>query len=471
MQIIPNTPYKTESKAENRVFDKLRESFVNSNNYLAFHSLNLTKHKTKKFGEADFVILCEFGIFVLEVKGGRISSDDGAWYTINRHNETYKIQDPFRQAEGALHAIKDEIKNSNIFFRLEVPIGYGVIFPDVEWTQIGSEWDLDIICDSKKFRNFEAWLKKLFYYWGKKPRNNNNLTVDNIQSLKQFLRPNFELIEPLYVKLENLKDTAVTLTEDQYRYLDIVEVNKQVLCSGGAGTGKTFLAAELARRMENAGKSVVLVCKSNWLRRYLETRIQNEYVTIATINSVKMEMKRSGVDKYNVLIIDEGQDLFGFDEMELLDEILEGGLDEGEWYIFHDVNNQHGLFIDTKMEVLDFLESFRPAKVPLVTNCRNSGSIIKKVQKSLNMEMGNTGTGSGPEVHETIDKENNGNALKNEIKNLLKLGATPGSITILSPLSYEKSSVSLLFDNMKRDIIKLDDYSVRSFPIQEISFS
>jgi len=72
MTIIPNKPYETNSKAENRVFDKLREAFVNNPKYLAFHSLNLTKHKTKKFGEADFVIVCEYGVFVFEVKGGRI---------------------------------------------------------------------------------------------------------------------------------------------------------------------------------------------------------------------------------------------------------------------------------------------------------------------------------------------------------------------------------------------------------------
>ncbi len=47
MQIVPNKPYPTNSKAEKRVFDKISESFVNNNNYIAFHSLNLTQHQTK----------------------------------------------------------------------------------------------------------------------------------------------------------------------------------------------------------------------------------------------------------------------------------------------------------------------------------------------------------------------------------------------------------------------------------------
>jgi superfamily I DNA and RNA helicase len=67
--------------------------------------------------------------------------------------------------------------------------------------------------------------------------------------------------------------------------------------------------------------------------------------------------------------------------------------------------------------------------------------------------------------------EKSGNILKEEIDNMLKGGVSPSSITILSPLSYEKSSISLLPKKMKKNIIKLDDFSVRSFPVPSISFS
>ena len=471
MTIIPSKPYETNSKAEYRVFDKLREAFVNDPKYLAFHSLNLTKHKTKKFGEADFVLVCEYGVFVLEVKGGRIGAENGEWYTINRYNEQFRIQDPFKQAEGALHAIKDEIQGSHLFSYLNLPIGYGVIFPNIEWKQQGSEWDLYTICDSRKFKNFEGWLKNFFNYWSSKARNNKQLSIDDIKALKQYLRPNFELLEPLHVKLTNIEERVVKLTEDQYRYLDIVTANTKVLCSGGAGTGKTFLAAELAKRFASDEKNTLLVCKSNWLRRYLETRIQNEFVTVSTINSLKVDMRRSGIDSYDILIVDEGQDLFDFDDIELLDKVVDGGLENGEWYIFHDVNNQSGLFIDTKIEILELLESYNPAKIPLVTNCRNSEQILKKVQDTLALDMGTKGTGIGPKVHELIDTKNNGSVLNQEIKDMLQGGISPSSITILSPFSYEESTVSLLPEKMKRNIVKLDDYSVRSLPIAEISFS
>ena len=55
-------------------------------------------------------------------------------------------------------------------------------------------------------------------------------------------------------------------------------------------------------------------------------------------------MRRSGTDGYDVLIVDEGQDLFNIDDIAVLDSMMNGGLQNGEWYIFHDINNQSGLF-------------------------------------------------------------------------------------------------------------------------------
>ncbi len=54
---------------------------------------------------------------------------------------------------------------------------------------------------------------------------------------------------------------------------------------------------------------------------------------------------------------------------------------------------------------------------------------------------------------------------------MLKSGISPSSITILSPLPYEQSTISKLSEKLKRTITKLDDFSVRSLPVQEMSFS
>jgi len=472
MDIIPRHPYKTDSRAEYRLFKKLEEAFYNDHSYVAFHSLNLTHHKTKRFGEADFVILCKYGIFVLEVKGGGISYNEGNWFTINRPKQEFKIQDPFRQAEGAVHALDKRIKE-HFSSWYSIPIGYGVVFPDVPWNTTGSEWASQIVCDEHKFRNIESWLTKFFRYWKEKNHKRKELSIEQIKELKAFIRPDFELIESLRSRIDKSSEQAVVLTEDQYKYLDIVASNKRVLCSGGAGTGKTFLGAELARRLANEDSQVVFVCKSSWLRYYLQSHIVNEFVTISTIDSITIDRKRAGIDKYDILIVDEGQDLFDFESIEQLENNLKGGLEQGEWYFFHDVNNQAGLFIDTQSEVLDFLDSYSPAKIPLTTNCRNTLPIINTIKNELSLDMGSKGTGYGPEVEflSEDDEANPAAQLNIKINEIIKSGVSSKSITILSPLAYSRSSLRFLPEKLRKQIIELDDYSIRNFPIQNISFA
>ena len=472
MEIIPHQPYKTDSRAEYRLFKKLEEAFYNDHSYIAFHSLNLTHHKTKRFAEADFVILSQYGIFVLEVKGGGVSYKQGDWFTISRAKQKFKIQDPFRQAEGAIHALDKKIKE--YFPSLyAIPIGYGVVFPDVPWHITGSEWASQIVCDEYKFRNIESWLTNFFRYWEEKNHQRKKLSIEQIKALKAFIRPDFELVESLRSCIDKSSEQAVVLTEDQYKYLDIVASNKRVLCSGGAGTGKTFLAAELARRLANEDKHVALVCKSSWLRYYLQSQIVNEFVTISTIDSITVDRKRSGVDYYDILIVDEGQDLFNIKSIEQLDNNLKGGLAHGEWYFFHDVNNQAGLFIEMQSEVLDLLDGYLPAKIPLSTNCRNTLPIINTIKNKLSVDMGSTGTGFGPEV-EFINEEDDTNPaaqLNIKINEMINSGIPAKSITILSPLAYRDSNLRFLPEGLRQQIIELDDYSICHFPIQTISFA
>ncbi|BHH85831.1 nuclease-related domain-containing DEAD/DEAH box helicase [Desulforhopalus sp. 52FAK] len=476
MQIIPSTPYQNGSSAESKVFYRIRNCFVSDNSHTAFHSLNLTRHESKRFGEADFVLVNSFGLFVLEVKGGRVNYQDGQWITVNREDQICYIQDPFKQASGAMHGIAKAVGESGDIGETRLAIGYGVVFPDVEWNSNSSEWDRATICDLNDFRHFEKWLRRFFSYWRTKPGNDVRYDSKQLDSLKQFLRPEFELVEPLYHILKNQSRVAVKLTEDQYKYVDIAEVNNRVLCYGGAGTGKTFLAAELARRLGNKDKQILFLCKSNWLRQYLSTLIKGCHLTFSTINSVKLDKKRKRIRKFDVLIVDEGQDLFNFNDLDNMDSLLTGGLKAGEWYIFHDVNNQVGLFEDENKgqvkEVLAHLKDCSPVNIPLTTNCRNTFNILDTIQSSLQCDVGNTGTGEGPKTEEFfISIQQRGEALEKLITKLLNQGAKESSITILSPKPYSQSSVALLPKDIGRGIQELDEYSVRSFPPAKMSFS
>lgn len=478
MLMIPAVPHGTHSQAEKRVFGRLRDAFADdrSGSMVAYHSLNLTRHAYKRFGEIDFLICCPQGIFCLEIKGGRIACRDGVWQYTNRYDEiSESVEGPFKQAESALHGLmanlRANIPESTV---AQFTIGYGVVFPDCEWGVVGAEWDYHVLADARSFRDLEGWLKRLFRYWREKDGYDRMPDTDALRTLRRYLRPEFEAIVPLYVQANQAEERVVSLTEDQMAMVDIVSANPRVLCSGGAGTGKTFLAIELARRWTAEGMKVALACRSPWLRRYLEAKLAIPGITVTLAESIQTACRRAGLDKFDALIVDEGQDLFDMISLDKLDATLKNGLSGGQWCIFHDANNQSGLIGAQDQEAYDYLLSTQPARVPLKTNCRNTRVILEKVQTTLRADMGVRGAGEGPKVREHVvpTREASAEMLAREIREIVDEGGiASGGVTILSPLPFDESSVALLHKSPKHEIVILDEFSMRNIPLGKISFA
>ena len=473
MRMIPSQPLATPSKLEPKVFDQLRSAFSGGDNssWFAMHSLNLPRHEYKRFGEIDFVVCGPKGLFVLEVKGGSVSCHDGIWETTNRYRETDRLKEsPFSQANGALHGLLKKLPGT---ISNALVVGYGVIMPGVERLPDSAEWDRAVLADGRDFRQFEKWLERFIRHWRAKDPNKPAATPSQLKSLQQVLRPDFEAVVPLHVSVHDVEARIVRLTEDQLRWVDAIEVNPRVICSGGAGTGKTMLALELARRWCAAGMKTVLACHSTWLKRYLE-RHAVPGLTVSLADSIHVTAKRAGIDKFDALIVDEGQDILNMDALDMLDSFLLDGISEGRWCFFHDVNNQSGLCGSYVPDAYDYLSASNPLQIPLKTNCRNSLPILQRIQVDLNADVGNSGVGDGPAVREVCVSDTDGaiRALEKELKDLVDgEGFSPGDIVVLSPEPFTQSWASSLPDNMRNSITVLDDASPRNMNRHTIGFA
>jgi hypothetical protein len=111
--------------------------------------------------------------------------------------------------------------------------------------------------------------------------------------------------------------------------------NDRVLIAGGAGSGKTLLAAEAARRHAAEGKRVLLLCFTAPLQKWLAARLATDKVQVETVSGLASkiaveakvapepgdltgtELWRATYERaldhaeprWDVVIVDEGQDL------------------------------------------------------------------------------------------------------------------------------------------------------------------
>lgn len=483
MRMLPATPYRTGSPAEGKVFDLLKNAFADQpdGELTALHSLNLPDHAHKRFGEVDFVIVGRPGLYVLEVKGGGVACQRGVWTTTSRGGARETLREsPFRQAGSALHALHKRLTahlGASVVGQL--PIGYGVLFPDCDWDVQGAEWDRAVLADARALRNPERWLRGLFDYWRERHARTFRQPAPTpdaaaVAAVVDFLRPEVEVAVALHAQVAALNELVHALTLDQLRLIDAVAENPRILCSGGAGTGKTFLALELARRWAAEGARVLLACQSPWLRHWLAGRFAVPNVAVAVPGSAAVAASRVGVERFDALIVDEGQDLLRADLLDPLDQVLKGGLARGRWCLFHDRNNQAGLFGAAEPEALARLEGAHPARLRLTTNCRNTRQILELMQTRLNADMGVRGSGDGPAVRifQASTAPEATALLAAEIDRLTGAGGlAPGEITILSPRPFPQSAAAGLPRTIGQEILVLDEYALRGFPPAAISFA
>lgn len=494
---------EVKSNAERKIFEWFRDD-PNTEGWVILHSLGIANHKTVLYGELDFFVIApKLGIFALEVKGGRVSCNEGIWSFTNKYGKTTtKNRGPFAQAnEGMFSLIEAVKKKYGPHHRLgNLLYGTGVMFPDIEFQVDSTEGEQWQVFDARNNRSVSEYIRKLsqntkrkweeqygFFPQDKLP------DAKDVKELASMLRGNFDKVMTIGKKIAYAEEALISLTEEQFRCLDQLEDNPRCLIRGAAGTGKTLLAIEEVKRSAALGQKVAFFCYNsmlaNWLKQLfgeMAPEVQPVYVgtihawLLQTANNAgaqirpnydeleefyKKELPLIALDAldqmpvtYDKIIIDEAQDILGTDAFEVLDAALKGGIERGKWAFFGDFTRQaiyqNSEHVDRIVNDLDERTSFIRFKLKI--NCRNTkfiGDEIKCItgfDSSLYIWSKVDGTPVEHRVYNTKDEQKQ--QLKELIDRLLSEGISAENITILSPYKRENSVVSEIVG------IKIRDY-------------
>lgn len=251
--------------SERRVFAALRDA-AGSQDWTVLHSLGMSSDWAGEFGELDFVIVMPGnGIVCVEVKGGGVSVRDGAWTTTNRYGVTSTLKkSPYRQVQDNQWKLLATLRKK---FGQNSPeaksrVGWIVVYPDVLCPPLTPEATRGEIIDrddlDQEIGTRIAGAPSLVAL--AKRTDLIAPTAATCGRIVSFFRPEFEKVPAPASQDWDIETRLRQLTQEQFDALDIVEDNRVCLLKGPAGTGKTLIGMEAARREAQFGKSVLVAC-------------------------------------------------------------------------------------------------------------------------------------------------------------------------------------------------------------------
>lgn len=464
----------TKSNAEKELFRRLK--LVEGTDWsFALHSLNLAQHVWKRVGEIDFLVVGPRGIYVLEVKGGGVSCERGIWRFTDRAGYSHrKREGPFSQARSAMFSLQQRLQESmprEVLSR--VTFGYGVVFPDCDFALESVEWSPEMVIDRKRLDRQDGVRRSLGLlasYWRGKPGPHNGLLGEaEMAEILSLLRPDFDVV-PSLQHVANATDAELArLTVNQFRALDAHERNPRIIFEGGAGTGKTLLAAEICRREHANGRSTLFTCRSGVMAGFVASQPGMDGIDVIPFRRIPP----AGAGRYDTVVVDEAQDVSNFDDLATLDRILTGGLQDGRWFFLLDSNNQRGLVGIFDQDAMDYLRSFRPADLILNDNCRNTREIVSRTQAMTGADVGISTAGTGPDVEVIFEAtpELRVAAVGRRLQALTESGVEPDEIVLLSPLPLHESTYGRLPARWRQRIDILNLQGLQRRPRSRFGFA
>lgn len=489
--MIPGQPRAGANKSEQALFQAL-EGIPNRTNWTAIHSLSLTDNLFSIAGEADFVVFVPGkGILVIEAKSPNYAEyKDGDWYL----DKTPKPEkSPLEQLNKATASIHRFLDNRGLYS--DVPIARLVWFTSLSRFQFINnspgdmqffEWELAL---SEDLQDPVRVIEKVLDEYIKSHADRRDLTLapgdfDDAAAKEATgaLINDFKLYRTADDRYTERTIALRKIMDEQTTVLDSFEDNLHVYLDGAAGTGKSFLLMEAARRLSKRGVKTLVACWNVMMAEELKRELgQRPNLDVFDLNTLMLQIyglqgnpkvatsewyestlparatealiKRPELAQYDAILIDEFQDIAGNNLILefLIETTSTKNADETVLLFAGDKNQQimsdHGKLSNPFQSMKQLLPDL--VHITLRTNCRSAPSLANRIPEITGLSidiskhrMPESTEGGLEIIHAKQGKESK--ALAETLRALLE-SYRPVDIRVLSPFGASSSLAGDLF--------------------------
>lgn len=448
-RMIPTTPRDFhDSKGEERVYRALRAlpdtvTVIHSLRWLHPGNTRALTQKLGAQGEGDFVIFDPSqGVLVVEVKGGRVWCERGEWWQENRRTGQKKPIDPEKQASDTLYRLRTEVL-ARVPDASRLLFGHAVWFPDgaVDRDNLPMNCASDMTLDGESIARPEEALGRCFAYWRKTLPGKGGVSASTSEAVVSALAPTLSIVRSVRQTLDEREEQLIQLTREQARIIDFLDEQPHAAIIGAAGTGKTLLAIEKARRLASPDDPVLYLCYNALLRDHLRANHGQPNVRYANFHELALEVtgREGSLDDaaarlvehlsddrpldYGHVVIDEGQD-FDTDWLEWLKYRFR----EGTFYVFYD--RHQAVQRQTETRWLDEI----PCRLVLTRNCRNTEKIARSAYRIADLPQPTTFgvDGPAPRLHRAGTAEDAVAVVERLVDAAIRAKTPPHEIAVLT---------------------------------------
>ena len=510
-----------------QVFESLRQKLPDTFDVL--HSFNLENDDSPLLYGVDAVVISSEGII------GVCTARDGApWLPWYSQGLLDALPDRL-SVPGPISTLRDQFKlalrraTPKLFEGGDPAVGVGFAIWSGHDKKRCEGTRIVLNIDSNP-SELQRYFHELIEFWNRPTK---RIAAEGQTEILQSLRQELDRRSSLVVKAGEIEAKRIKLTESQYELFDAFDIsrNPRLLIEGGAGTGKTLCALDIAQMEAARGKRVLLSCFNANLAKHmnmlLDTAIGSGESTpksairlrVSHIHDVCRtlaheagfeselappweggqhnlnELYRSiypavalrAIDLlgyrgiYDSLVVDEAQDILNDEAyLSILDALLKDGINSGSWAVFHDprqliYNQSEENMEDIYESSLSRLRSTRPFEHTLDVNCRNSSEIAEVAGAVSGIDPIKNGaivTGISSQIiwYDTI--EDQVMKISQKISDWIGSGISPDRFVILSRYTLPNSGLK---DGLDANLVDLDlvnwDSAMEARPTGSIVFS